>query len=171
MRKLIIPILTVLLSGLTAFLVVRSSPRTVALVNLETAFQQFDMTKELQAQFERETVRERRMLDSLKFELASIQQQWDQQRGNERVYDELNQAMGLTQAQESRVVSLMEKRKQELDEQIHVQLSQYLNEFGKAANTDILIGVMNDGTILYNSTYSDMTTQAIEFVNARYKDK
>ncbi|MFN8697841.1 MAG: OmpH family outer membrane protein [Flavobacteriales bacterium] len=171
MRKFIVPILTVLLSGLTAFLVVRSSPRAVAFVNLETAFQQFEMTKELQAQFERETARERRTLDSLKFELASIQERWDKQRGNGQMYDELNQAIKLTQAQESRVVNLMEKRKQELDEQIHLQLSQYLNEFGKATSTDILLGVMNDGTILYSSAYSDMTTQAIEFINVRYKDK
>ncbi|MFN8865269.1 MAG: hypothetical protein ACK5W1_13215, partial [Flavobacteriales bacterium] len=91
--------------------------------------------------------------------------------GNGQMYDELNQAIKLTQAQESRVVNLMEKRKQELDEQIHLQLSQYLNEFGKATSTDILLGVMNDGTILYSSAYSDMTTQAIEFINVRYKDK
>jgi hypothetical protein len=57
------------------------------------------------------------------------------------------------------------------DDQIQQRLQLYLKEFGENKHLDLLMGVMNNGTVLYNSAGIDYTQQAIEFVNEKYLDK
>jgi|GEM_PF-6388008 len=164
-------LIPVVISLLAAILIWHFNLRTIGYVNLEQVFNSFQMKIELQDTFDKTMMRERKVLDSLNFEVAKYQAAWDENRTNAVLYENLSQLLESAGQRETIQQARMEQMKLEFDSQIQKQLAQYLNEFGQSVEADILFGIMDDGTVLYSSTGADMTSDAIQFINDRYLDK
>jgi Skp family chaperone for outer membrane proteins len=161
-----------LLLGLGTFLVTWfANQRTIAFVNLETVFSGFEMRKELQKDFDQAMKQKQVILDSAKMNLASLKVKWEANRDDQVLYEQLMNAWQRNETQSEELEESMAQMTKTFDDQIQQRLQLYLKEFGENKHLDLLMGVMNNGTVLYNSEGIDYTQQAIEYVNEKYLDK
>lgn len=164
-------LIPLVISSISALAVWHFNNRTFGYVNLEEAFENFQMKIELQKKFDKTMLKERKTLDSLNLVAANFQTLWDENRGNSELYESMTLSLQQLSQKEQLQQTRMENMKLEFDSQIQKQLAQFLKEFGASINAEILFGVMDDGTILHSSEGTDMTENAIEFINGRYLDK
>jgi Skp family chaperone for outer membrane proteins len=61
--------------------------------------------------------------------------------------------------------------KEQYDAQIQNQLLNYMKEFGKANDYDLVITNLNGSTVIFGSDDVNVTTEALEFVNQKYAGK
>lgn len=176
-------ILWVLIGGLTIVVVYlltnlpMQEEKTVAIrktgyVDVVEVFEAFDMKQELQLKLESELDGKEATLDSLMFQLQSMNNELSTQGtpSNEEVQKFQNlQTYYMQQKQ------LFENYKQELttkyDSQILEQLSQYIKDYGLNNGYDYVFGATGDGNILYGDESADITEEVIEFINDSYQGK
>jgi Skp family chaperone for outer membrane proteins len=164
-------ILPVLLSLIVCFGFNYFSEDGVAYVDLQEVFEEFEMKKELQKDFESRVASEQKLLDEARLSVAGLKLRWESDRGNKLLYDSLTTLWQLSELQEEEHERRIAQMTDEFDTQIHDQLSQYLDDFGGARKVKLLMGVMDNGTVLHSDTAIDLTKDAIEYVNEKYLDK
>lgn len=164
-------LIPILIGVITFFAVMYFNQSKIGYVNLEKVFEEFEMKKELQKEFDNTVKDQQALIDSANIRLANLQAAWDQNRGN----TQLSGSIAATYQMNERIVNAaqdkIEKLTFEFDTKIQTQLKQYLSDFGKSEGHSLLLGVMNDGTVLHGSEQADLTSKAIEYVNNRYLDK
>lgn len=167
-QLLVIPTLIGLITFMASWMVNKPN---VAYVDLEKVFNEFEMKKELQKPYNKEVNFRRAKLDSAKLELAQLKTKWELDKGNTELYDILMYKWQYNEEMAKQTEEEIEELTTKFDMQIQNQLKQFLNDFGKAKNVDILLGVTQDGTVLYGSNKSDYTNEAISYLNEKYLDK
>lgn len=140
---------------------INTSP--TAVIDLESLYLSFDMTKELERKYLNLSKERNLTIDSLGRAIKLLQQQSDIEA------QQAVQKMQVTAYQHNTLKQQNETMKLELEQQIWTQLNQYLQEFGTQQNYPVVLGAKGDGNIIYAASTIDITEQAIEFINQKYR--
>lgn len=170
--------LTVLFSGLTCFIALliynKFYTTKTAYIEIKKVFNGFLMKAELEEKYKHTQKGRDKILDSLAFELKLISKHLSEQKNagakldKEELYGFEYKRDGYlkikSQYQEDNV-ALSKK----YDEQILMQLTQYVMEFGKKRNYDIIWGADGNGSLMYARDLYNISDEVIVFINNRYK--
>lgn len=139
-------------------------------VEIPLLFEQFEMKQELQQKMEVDLKDKRILLDSLMFQLQTINNELDSQEDpaekDIRKFQNLQQYY-LQQKQTVEAYSIEQTEK--YDQQILDQLNQYVKDFGDKYEYEYVFGVNNNGTIMYAKQPNNITEEVVTFINARYQ--
>jgi outer membrane protein len=129
-------------------------------VDTITLFNEFELTKELEA-------KDAPILNEYKMKLDSLQQ----------VFQLLNnpkekEALGITIYQfDNDYKRFSESSNKHINDLVWARLNKLINAFGKKNDFTLLFGANGMGTILYGQTNKDETRAIIEFCNKQYKNE
>lgn len=132
------------------------------------------MKKELEKEYEKTQKGRDKILDSLSFNLKLMSKHLNEQK-NSKV--EINKDE-LYQFEYNREEYLKLKKQyqednavlsQKYDNQILAQLTQYVIEFGKKNNYDIILGADGNGSLMYSKESYNISDEIIVFINNKYK--
>lgn len=151
----------VLLVGALGIYNLQSKPN-VAYINLAKVYDEFTLKKELSAKFETTKGARQHILDSLKLQLQILHGKVQE---NDPKYNGLLQnyyAYENQFAQDNQTLSL------EYNDQVLKQLNQYVIDYGKKQNYDIIYGANGEGNIMYAKDMYDISEEVIVYINNRY---
>lgn len=159
-------LLTVILCFSIDFFFLRQK---IGFVELNKAFEEFEMKKELSKIYETE-------LRSIQIEQDSLSNVIQKLKINFSALDleksdEYTHAMYSLKLLLDNKTHLEEVELSKLDNQIHERLTVYLKEYAALQNLDLLILSSNNYPVIYAGQSTDMTNDAIKFVNDAYNDK
>lgn len=139
-------------------------------VKLGDVYEKFELKKQLEVKHEEvETVR-KNILDSLEFQLKSLQVKIEETK-------EKNQSL-IRMFQLNRDNYLQKKQQFEEDnqrmtneynEQIWNQLNQYIKDYCIENNYSYLFGAEGSGAIMYGADSYDITNEVVEYSNSKFK--
>ena len=137
-----------------------------AYVDTVKVFNEFELKKSLEKKLDFILLKEKYIIDSLKIELQAIYND-TLMGGNNRllktreIQSEVEQKVYLASQNEA---SLTEN----YNVQIWTQLNQYIKEFGKSKDLDLMLGANGNGSILYANEAYDLTEECILYVNNKF---
>lgn len=149
-----------------------TSIRKTGYVDVITVFEGFEMKKELQIKLEHDLMSKQSSLDSLMFQLQSLNNELSAKQSPSN--EEIQQFQSL-QNYYMQQKQLLEEYSQDLtsqyDAQILEQLSQYIKDYGQENGYDYVFGATGDGNILYGAAPANITEEVIEYINNSYQGK
>lgn len=171
-------LITIFLSGLICFVALsiyhRFYSTKTAYIEIKKVFDGFLMKAEMEAKYKQTEKARAQILDSLSFNLKIMSKHLNEQKNTktglkkEEVYQfEYNREEYLklkNQYQEENAVL-----SQKYDSQILTQLTQYVIEFGKKNNYDIILGADGNGSLMYSKEVYNISDDIIVFINNKYK--
>ena len=140
-------------------------------VNIKEVFDSFDMKKELEADLETNLLTKRKVLDSLSFQLQTLNQKYSSKAPSEA---ELNAYQVLQQNflyEKQMFEEYNEQTVTNSNSQIIDQMIQYIKDFATEEGFTYILGMNEDGNILYGDKTLEVTDQAIQFINNSYQGK
>ncbi len=144
--------------------------RKTGYVDVMEVFEAFEMKKELQKKLEKDLTTKQATLDSLMFQLQSMNNDLGAKESPSN--DEVQQFQVL-QNHYMQQKQLFDGYSQELtakyDAQILEQLSQYIKDYGLDNGYDYVFGATGDGNILYGAEPADITEEVIAYINKSYQ--
>lgn len=170
MNKIVVSILIVLLcaSVVLSTIVYINRPQ-IAYVDLNQAFAEFNLKKELTMQFQQVSNKRQLVLDSLalrvdQFEVINADKKLGQELYN--TYRIIKDDFLKKQQEFELSNSELEAR---YNDQIWVQINQYVDEFAEMNQFTVLLGGNGTGSIMYVDKSKDVTNELIEYLNKRYE--
>lgn len=158
------------LLGIIVFSFTGNKQLDLAYVNNQLLFQEFQLTKDLKTDFDKEFSKRKAVIDSLQVELTLLQQQLVN-----HPEKSIEQKFMLIEREYALRKQRFEQESTEVNEkyqsQILSQLNQYMSLFGKEVNVKLLLGANGNGEIMYADSTIDYTKKAIEFINKKYAGK
>lgn len=141
----------------------------IAFVNNFELFEGFAYKKELTKKFEKVEKARKSQLDSLRYALSEYKVYLDQSdiRDLEK-FELFNVKKNNYLSLEQRFIEDAEAQTQEYDQLIFERLNEYVEDFSKEKEIDLLIGVSESGTVMYGENNFDITDELIEYVNSKY---
>ncbi len=145
-------------------------------IEIKKVFNGFQMKKELEDKFKQVTEVKQRLIDSLSFNLKLMSKQINElNRQNQKPNADL-----VAQFEYKRDEFLKLKNQysednsvlsQKYDAQILERLTQYVIEYGKNNNYDIIFGADGNGSLMFAKDNYNISEQMIEFINNKYSGK
>jgi outer membrane protein len=171
-------LITIFLSGLISLVALLAYHRfyatKTAYIEIKKVFNGFQMKAELEEKYKQTQKGRDRILDSLSFNLKVMSKHLNELKdkkadiNKEEIYQfEYNREEYLklkTRYQEDNAAL-----SQKYDSQILAQLTQYVIEFGKKNNYDIILGTDGNGNLMYSKESYNISNEIIIFINNRYK--
>lgn len=164
-------IIPLIIGLITFFTVSLTNQRKIGYVDLTKVFHEFEMKKELQVSYDQEMSERRKMLDSLNFVLGNLRSRWESDSKDEGLYEVMMNQWQMNEQLQNKIEEDMQMITEEFDIKIQKQLKQYLEDFGKGKNLDLLFGLNDSGSILYGNESDDLTDEAVLYINNKYHDK
>lgn len=174
-KSTFITILLSLLISLTSVWIYHHFFQTkVAYIDIKKVFNAFQMKKELETKYTQTQKSRERILDSLSFNLKIMSKHLNEQKNNKIEIDKEE----LYQFEYKREEYLKLKNQyaednaalsQKYDSQILAQMTQYVIEFGKAKNYDIIFGADGNGSLMYSKDTYNISEDIITYINNKYK--
>lgn len=161
LKAMIFCVVFSLFTGTAAYFLAARENQNIGVINAVRLFENYNMTKELEA--------------AAKNDLQTLGKQMDSVRNELKVAHATNNAQleqRLLRSYEHFKSSLDEKYSQsnhEINEQVWKRLNEAIEEFGKKKKLHLIIGANGMGAVLYNDAYYDMTEEAITYVNRKYE--
>ncbi len=165
MKKYIQPLLLVLL---VAFAVFWSSfnSKKIAYVNTISVYDGFKMKKELEDKYKKVQLTRQNLLDSIRFKIEYISVKGKDLTDSDR--SQINELQRSYLYKEKEFNSNNEATGQQYTEQIWKQINQYLEDYGKENNYDIIFGANGQGNIMFAKEGDDITKDVSEYINKKY---
>jgi outer membrane protein len=163
-------LLALVLSGMSVYKSYFTSETVVlnktGYVEIAVVFEQFEMKKELQATLESDLQSKQFLLDSLMFQLQTLNNKLSSEAKPEGAEIQKFQQLQNYYAQQKEVFDNYSYDKTaQLDKQIITQMSQYIKDYGKANGYDYIFGATGTGNILYAPESANVTKEIIEYIN------
>ncbi|HKC68829.1 MAG TPA: OmpH family outer membrane protein [Bacteroidia bacterium] len=139
-------------------------------IEIKKLYDAFDMKKEYEAKYKKvESIRQK-IIDSMEVQLKVLGKKIDMSRGKD------NNAIAQFQVDKETFI----RRKNEFsednaatikdyDEKILKQLTQYIEDYGKANKLNYIFGYGGSGEVLYSKEENNITEEMIKFANSKYK--
>ncbi len=171
MKTILVTILSVtaLCISVLAGYSVQKNSRKIGFVLVNEVFSEFEMKKELELKYAKTKNARKKIMDSLEIDLSVLAGRIKQNIASSKdkeMFDrkrvEYNQKAQIFE-EDNTVMS------KEFDKQIITQLNQYIADFGKENNYDIIYGNTSDGSIMYGTDELNLTKDVISFINSKYK--
>jgi outer membrane protein len=141
----------------------------VVYVDTPVVFNGFAMTKELKDKFKNTQLIRQHVIDSIEFDLQVLAKKLG--------VDQNNKALVL-QFDSARTEFIKRKRQNEednavlsnqYDKQILEQMSQYILDYGKAHDYDVILGADGNGGLMYAREIYNISEEVKQYINDRYK--
>ena len=150
-----------LIIGLILWQVFTPQPSKIGYVEVGELYEEFSLTKELDARFQNTNRARQQVLDSL----GNMIQRLERDSSGSTRLRTLQYAF-----QEKQQAFEEDSRNQlgQYNEQISGQLNQYIEEFRQEEGYDILLGAQGSGAIMAVDSALNVTQTAITYINQRY---
>ncbi|MBI1183053.1 hypothetical protein GC194_02185 [bacterium] len=171
--KRIIVIFTICNFVLLSYLLYRdmriSTPR-MGYIRTVDLFNEFTLKKKLSMNYESINSENRKVLDSFKVQLLSLQNQIKSATGST---DELKARYQLEYEkyvnQNRDFESDSKSREDKYNDIVWAQLNQYIKDYGEEQEVEVIFGASGTGNLMYCQEAWDMTDELIKYANERYE--
>jgi outer membrane protein len=138
-------------------------------VYIKTAevFDAFSLQKELKTKLQNAQSARQAIVDSLELKLTAMAS--SQSFDYENPDDEFLSIRQVYQQKKQEFEESTQQQSQEYDRQIWNQLNQYITDFGKDNNYDMIFGANGQGNLMYASDARDITEELIDYINQKYE--
>lgn len=174
-RSLLVTVLLSILISTTALLIYHRFYSTkTAYIETKKVFNSFRMKAELEEKYKHMQKGRDKVLDSLAFDLKIMSKHLNDQKAakadisKDEIYRfeySREEYLKLKNQYQEDNAALSQK----YDSQILAQLTQYVIEFGKKNNYDIILGADGTGSLMYSKESLDISDEIIVFINNKYK--
>lgn len=162
---------SIVISIVALVLSISNEQTKIGHVDIKKVFDSFDMKKELEANLDANLLTKRKVLDSLSFQLQLLNQQYNAKAPSET---ELNNYQKLQQQflyEKQQFEDFNEQTIANSNKQIIDQMTQYIKDFATKEGYTYILGMNEDGNVLYGMESLDITDQAIKYINNSYQGK
>jgi len=170
LKSVLLSFLVVGVFALTAVTFIKNKPAKVVYVNMDELFNGFQMKKELENDFISRSNQIQKRIETLQIKITNFKEEVNQKISANYV-DSLNRANTQLSELNRQFQEEYMPLKEQYDAQIQNQLLNYMKEFGKANDYDLVITNLNGSTVIFGSDDVNVTTEALEFVNQKYAGK
>jgi outer membrane protein len=170
LKSVLLSLLVVGVFALTAVTFIKNKPAKVVYVNMDELFNGFQMKKELENDFISRSNQIQKRIETLQIKITNFKEEVNQKISANYV-DSLNRANTQLSELNRQFQEEYMPLKEQYDAQIQNQLLNYMKEFGKANDYDLVITNLNGSTVIFGSDDVNVTTEALEFVNQKYAGK
>jgi outer membrane protein len=147
-----------------------SAMQKTGYVNVGQLMVDFEGRKEATAKLDQKYARERAFLDSLGMELQTMESKMNTGEAvAEEALKKYQSSRDLYENLAQKVGAVYEEERDKEMKAVTEQLDAYMMEFGKNHGYDYVFGAGGGGEIMFARADLDVTKEAIEFVNKRYK--
>ena len=139
----------------------------IAYVDVAEVYKEFELSKELQDKYAKSAMVRNTILDSLRFSINLITKQLDVIKNTsqrEALIQKYTEKASEFQLREEQLRKDNDQQNQTYKGQIQTQLNQYITEFGKENEFDLMIGANGTGTLLYASDRQNITKELIKYI-------
>jgi outer membrane protein len=170
--------ITVLISGFVCFVALllyhKFYSTKTGYIEIKKVFNGFQMKAELEEKYKHTQKVKDQILDSLSFNLKLLSKHLNEQKNAKA---DINKEE-ILQFEYKREEYLKLKNQyqednaalsQKFDDQILAQLTQYVIEFGKKNNYDMILGADGNGSLMYSKEFYNVSDEVIIFINNKYK--
>jgi outer membrane protein len=170
LKSVLLSFLVVGVFALTAVTFIKNKPAKVVYVNMDELFNGFQMKKELENDFISRSNQIQKRIETLQIKITNFKEEVNQKISANYV-DSLNRANTQLSELNRQFQEEYMPLKEQYDAQIQNQLLNYMKEFGRANDYDLVITNLNGSTVIFGSDDVNVTTEALEFVNQKYAGK
>jgi outer membrane protein len=170
LKSVLLSLLVVGVFALAAVTFIKNKPAKVVYVNMDELFNGFQMKKELENDFISRSNQIQKRIETLQIKITNFKEEVNQKISANYV-DSLNRANTQLSELNRQFQEEYMPLKEQYDAQIQNQLLNYMKEFGKANDYDLVITNLNGRTVIFGSDDVNVTTEALEFVNQKYAGK
>ena len=153
-------ILLLLFISLFIFFNSNSESEIVYVDNIEI-FNGFNMTADLDKMNKKKLSNQKMKIDSL-YRVYEVFRQEDEKSKLKELESELRSA-------DTNLRRMSESMSNELREKVWQRINSYIEDFGRIKKHKIILGTQGNGTIMYAIEGKDITTEFLEYANAKYE--
>lgn len=147
--------------------------KKTAYVELKKVFDGFQMKSDLERKYKDTEKLRARILDSLSINLKVMSKHFneigDKRKITDSEWEQYNyrkeELMNLSRKYQEENLNLS----QQYDKQILERMTQYVIEFGKQHDYDMIYGADGNGTLMYARQENNISDEIIEFINNKYR--
>jgi outer membrane protein len=140
-------------------------------VDLNKAYSEFKMTKELDAKLTLTEQNRKNILDSLKFKFELVTRQLNNDMKNtelQKQYSMIREEYSLRQQQ---LTTDQDEQTKQYNDQIFKQINQYVQDYRKEKGYDIVLGASGNGAVMSADEKFDITSDMVNYMNEKYQGK
>lgn len=141
----------------------------VAYIDIPKVFNGFAMKKELQDKYKKTEQARQRMLDSLSMELQILSGKLNADRENKALIQEFDLKRETYFKRKRLTEEDNVALSNQYDKQILEQMTQYMQDYGKSHNYDIIHGADGNGAMMYAKQEFNISEEVTQFINDKYK--
>lgn len=140
--------------------------KKIAYVNTNLVYDGFKLKKELETKYNTIQLTRQNLLDSIKFKIQYLSLKGDNLNDNEK--------MTINQLQRSFLVKEKEFNEDnnttasQYSDQIWKQINQFMEDYGKENNYDLILGATGQGNIMFAKEKDDISKNVLEYINKKY---
>lgn len=172
-KKYSIPIVaSLVLMLLTLFVYHHFYYRKIVVVNTKQIIDEYEGFKEARVLYEKEIKKVTLKFEESKNQLNQLQEAYSSNASNKRQREKLTEELKQKQVQTYQLGAEAEKTAKELENKLLVgvnnKVDDFLRKYCEKNKIDAVIGLTNEGNILYGSPKIDITEEIIEVLNKTY---
>lgn len=164
-KKIIIPLLVLIAVGFSVFWSIHTS-RKEAYVNTTSLYDGFALKKELEEKYSKVQLARQNLLDSIKYKIQYISLKGPAMSEQEKQLVNDLQRSYLYKEKEFSDENAVTA--QQYSEQIWKQINQFVDDYGKKNNYDLILGATGQGNIMFAKQQDDITKEVTDYINRRY---
>jgi outer membrane protein len=162
--------LILLIIGVTFTIIyVNNNTPKIGYVVIQDVFNDFELKKELQKKLENVKGYRQKIVDSLRIDLTILSKKIQTNIASKEEKDlfdrkklEYNQKMQIFEEDNLALTK-------QYDKEIITQLNQYVTDYGKKYNFDLIHGNNSDGSLMYGNDKYNVTKEVSAFINEKFK--
>jgi outer membrane protein len=131
-------------------------------------FNDFEMSKEFNGKLESVAKLKQNQLDSLKFKLDALDLKFKSGNRSDSLIMKFKLLKMEFDDMSERYNNEYEMAQSQYNAQIWKQLDQYIKEYSKEENIDIVVGASGDGTVMYGNDKYEITNELLQYANVQY---
>jgi outer membrane protein len=163
------PLILLAIGLLFCVLYVNFTKPKIGYVVIQEVFNDFELKKELQKKLENVKNYRQKIVDSLRIDLTILSKKVQTNSATpiekdlfERKKIEYNQKLQIFEEDNGILTK-------QYDQEIITQLNQYIKDYGKKNNFDMIQGNNSDGSLMYGKEEFNLTKEVSVFINEKYK--
>lgn len=161
--KVFVPVVFFILLSVTGYYLLfhnSSSGQHIVYMDNTKVFSEFNLTKDIIKEHQKDIDRQKFKVDSLAAVLHSRSSN-----------DSDGVAEGLFVAENNKLRQLSEYYSSEVSHQVWERINDYMREYGELSQYSLILGATGNGNIMYGDKLLDITEDFLEFANNKYEGK
>lgn len=145
----------------------RAAVSEVAFVYPYKVYDDFNLTKELQANLEQLRSQRQQIVDSLHVQVLSLERQLQEQ-GDPGIQEQYQAAVQRSQQVQEQFERDFQQTSERYERTIWNRLNTYTKEFGKQRGYQLILGATGGGGLMHADEGLDVTEELTAFINQEY---